>query len=307
MQPCKDSGQRPGPPTVVVWGGGDLGTGVAHALFGRGCAVAVVDRPRPTGLRLEVSFATAAVRGRMVVEGVEAVHVESVDRAAQRLAERRVPVWTGPLAALLEGLAPDVLVDARLRGLTCSDLSSGLAPLVVALGPGIEAGYDADVVIETARGPELGRALWSGLAAAHSGIPGDVCGHTHERLLRASASGTLRRVRQLGDLVEAGEVVATVAGAPVRARIGGMIRGLKADGCGVRAGHKVGDVDPRRDPSLIYEMTDKARAIGAGVGAAVDAWRAGAPESPPRRVNQPCTSSSRTTSDPPPSRPASTG
>jgi xanthine dehydrogenase accessory factor len=270
-----DSGQQRERPTAVVWGGGDLGTGAARALVANGWRVLVADRPQPTALRLTVAFAAAAQRGRMVVEGVEAVHVLSIDRAAAVLAAGGVPVWTGPLAELLALVEPDVLVDCRLRGLTSRDLHRGLAPFVVALGPGGGAGRDAHAVVETARGPDLGAVLWSGLASPHTGIPGEVCGRTHERLLRTPATGTLRRVRQLGDLVAPGEVVATVAGEPVRARIAGMIRGLKADGCEVAAGHKVGDVDPRCDPALLDRMTDKAKIVGAGVAAAAAAWLAG--------------------------------
>jgi hypothetical protein len=44
-----------------------------------------------------------------------------------------------------------------------------------------------------------------------------------------------------------------------------MIRGLKLTGVEVGAGHKVGDVDPRHDPSLLVTMTDKAEAVGRGV------------------------------------------
>ena len=54
-------------------------------------------------------------------------------------------------------------------------------------------------------------------------------------------------------------------GEAVRARLGGMIRGLKLTGVEVGAGHKVGDVDPRCDLSLLDRMTDKARAVGHGV------------------------------------------
>ena len=49
------------------------------------------------------------------------------------------------------------------------------------------------------------------------------------------------------------------------AAIGGIVRGLIADGSSVREGEKVGDVDPRGrevDPGAI---SDKARAIGGAV------------------------------------------
>ncbi len=75
----------------------------------------------------------------------------------------------------------------------------------------------------------------------------------------------MQRLRQPGDLVAAGETVATVAGAPVVAHIAGLLRGLKLDGVAVGAGHKVGDVDPRADPALLHQPTDKSTRIGAAV------------------------------------------
>ena len=52
--------------------------------------------------------------------------------------------------------------------------------------------------------------------------------------------------------------------------LSGMIRGLKLTGIHVGANHKVGDVDPRRDRSLLRKMTDKAQAVGRGVALALE-------------------------------------
>ena len=44
-----------------------------------------------------------------------------------------------------------------------------------------------------------------------------------------------------------------------------MLRGLLHDGLTVRAGCKVGDVDPRAVVEHCFTISDKARAIGGGV------------------------------------------
>ena len=75
--------------------------------------------------------------------------------------------------------------------------------------------------------------------------------------------------RRIGDPVEAGEAVASVAGEPVIANISGVLRGLLADGLMVKAGLKVGDVDPRGVREHCFTISDKARAIGGGVLEAV--------------------------------------
>ncbi len=252
-------------PVVVVRGGGDLGSGVAVALRRAGWPVVVQDLPRPTALRLTVAFASASLSGRVQVGEFTGVHAPTHDAVRQALENGDVPVWTGGLAELLVQLRPHALVDARLRGLSDADLTPDVAPVVVALGPGWRAGEHCTYVIETQRGPDLGRVIESGMAQSHTGVPGDVQGLTNERLLRSPTAGVLRRHRQIGDVVEAGEVVATVGGQPVVAVISGMIRGLRLDGLWMEQGRKVGDVDPRRDRALLDVPSDKAERVGAGV------------------------------------------
>jgi len=44
----------------------------------------------------------------------------------------------------------------------------------------------------------------------------------------------------------------------------GVLRGLIRDGIHVTKGLKIGDVDPRDDPSACFLVSDKALAIGGG-------------------------------------------
>ena len=85
------------------------------------------------------------------------------------------------------------------------------------------------------------------------------------RVLRAPADGPFECVRQIGDIVRAGEVVGRVAGEPMVATIDGALRGLIAPGVTVHAGMKAGDIDPRGDASFCATVSDKATAVGGGV------------------------------------------
>ena len=58
---------------VLVKGGGDLASGIAHRLFRCGFAVVISELPQPTVIRRTVAFAQAIYEGRCAVEGVEAV------------------------------------------------------------------------------------------------------------------------------------------------------------------------------------------------------------------------------------------
>ncbi len=249
---------------VVIRGGGEMGSGVADALHRAGFRVVVLDRSPPTSLRHGIAFASALVRSSIVVEGIEGVRCESQRDVRESWSSGRVAVWAAEESPL-GGAAPDVLVEARMRGLIHPPVRIDEARVVVAIGPGVEAGRDAHFVIESMRGPRLGQVLTRGEAEPHSGVPGEVRGFTEKRILRAPCEGIFRRELDLGDFVDQGDLVGWVRNEAVCAGLRGMIRGLKLSGIEVGARHKVGDVDPRRDRSLLGVRTDKARAIGRGV------------------------------------------
>ena len=71
-----------------------------------------------------------------------------------------------------------------------------------------------------------------------------------------------------------GEVIARVNEADVVAPFDGVLRGLMHDGLTVRAGMKIGDVDPRGDVTYVHTVSDKARAVGrAALEAALEIGR----------------------------------
>ena len=145
-----------------------------------------------------------------------------------------------------------------------------MAPITVALGPGFTAGVDVDAVVETKRGHHLGRVLWTGTAAANTGIPGIIGGYGKERVIHCPAKGILCNVRKITDTVKKGEVIALVETAegtvPVEATLDGILRGLIRDGYPVTVGFKIADIDPRSEEyNNCFTISDKARCIAGGV------------------------------------------
>ncbi|MFQ5600012.1 MAG: selenium-dependent molybdenum cofactor biosynthesis protein YqeB [Candidatus Krumholzibacteriia bacterium] len=253
---------------VLFVGCGDLGTGAAHALFGAGFPVAVVERPLPLAVRRRAAFAEAARSGVVEVEGVRCRRVALAQLAPAAWPGDAIPLVTEPHEAVIRALVPAVVVDARLakRKLQTAVPDS---MFFVVLGPGCAAGRDCDAVIETLRGPDLGRVIWEGGATADTGVPGKLGGVSVERVLRAPHTGSLRVRAGIGARVRAGDVVATVGGEPVCAAVDGVLRGMLADGDRVAAGQKLGDVDPRPQPPPVDAISDKSRAVGRGVLEAV--------------------------------------
>ena len=58
----------------------------------------------------------------------------------------------------------------------------------------------------------------------------------------------------------------------MRAPFDGVLRGLVHDGLSVKAGMKIGDVDPRAKREHCFTISDKALAIGGGVLEAILSW-----------------------------------
>lgn len=87
-----------------------------------------------------------------------------------------------------------------------------------------------------------------------------------DRVLRAPCGGTFEPVREIGDIVSAGDIIATVNGEAMKTNIGGVLRGLLPKGINGASGHwKSGDVDPRGELCNCYTASDKAMAIAGGV------------------------------------------
>jgi xanthine dehydrogenase accessory factor len=255
---------------VVVRGGGDLGTGVVARLHRAGFPVVVLELAAPLAVRRPVSVAGAVRAGSAAIEDLNVQRVDTAT-AAFDLAEN------GAIAVLVSDRIPDfavpfsVLVDARMAKVAI-DTTIDQAPLVVALGPGFEAGTDCHAVVETMRGHHLGRVLWSGRAAPNTGVPGLVGGESARRVLRSTGTGAITWNVDIGDLVVAGQAIGTVAGEPVLAALDGVVRGLIDADVLALPGTKIADIDPRADRSACFEISDKALAVGGGVLEAVLTW-----------------------------------
>lgn len=253
---------------VLIKGAGDLASGVAYVFREAGYPVVMTEIERPTCVRRTVSFAEAVYEGQVCVEGVWGRLASGFDEAMEIAGRGEIAVLVDPDCETLRKHRPSIFIDAAMTkkntGTSIRD-----ADVVIALGPGFEAGVDAHAVIETMRGPDLGKPIFKGTALPNTGIPGDVLGYTVERVLRAPRDGKFLARLKIGDIVRQGEAVAFVDGEPVKAGIGGVVRGLLRDGLNVQAGMKVGDVHPAEDPTVCYVMTDKARAVGRGALEAV--------------------------------------
>lgn len=255
---------------IIVRGGGDLATGSIHRLWSAGFPVLVLESEYPAAIRRQVSVCEAVYEGETVVEGMRARRIGGAAEAWPVIRSGDVPVLTDPEGESIRLLGPAVVVDAILAKVNLGTDRS-MAGLTIGLGPGFTAGRDVDFCIETRRGHNLGRIIRQGSAEPNTGIPGVIAGCGAERVIHAETAGTFRQVRQIGDLVRAGETVAVIETpdgdkCPVPAAIDGILRGILRDGYPVIKGFKLADVDPRAgELKNCFTISDKSRCIAGSV------------------------------------------
>lgn len=256
----------------MLRGGGDLATGVARTLWQDGWPVVVLELPEPLTVRRTVAISTAVAEGRITVQGMKGVLVDSPEQALATARGGDVAVLVASDLPQMGSPRPAVVVDARLAKRNI-DTSIHDADLVIGLGPGFTAKSDCHAVVETMRGPDLGRVIWSGRAQPDTGTPAGLGGRSADRVVRAPAAGRVEWFVEIADLVSEGQPLGEVGGVPVRAPFDGVVRGAIRDGMRVEAGLKIGDVDPRGDPAACWKISDKSLAVGNGVLEAVTAHR----------------------------------
>lgn len=221
----------------------------------------------PAAVRRHVSFSEAIANRQQTVEGISADLATNEADVRNAWRRGRIAVLADPEWNMISHLRPDVVIDAIIAK---KNLGTRLndAPLTIGFGPGFQAGRDVHLVIETARGHDMGRIITSGSASPNTGTPGRIGGYAKRRVLRAPVPGRFQTSKKIGDMVKAGQVVGRIQAANVVAEIDGVIRGLVPSGTQAPSHMKLGDIDPRGDISFCGTISDKARAIS---GSALEA------------------------------------
>ena len=258
---------------IIVRGGGDLATGTIYKLHQCGFPVLVLETPNPSAIRRNAAFSEAVYQGTQTVEGLTCTLASSIPEAEEWLNAGKLAVLVDPAGESISHFRPLAVVDAILAKENLGT-RRGMAPITVALGPGFTAGVDVDAVVETKRGHNLGKVLYSGTAAPNTGIPGIIGGYGKERVIHSPAAGILRNASKITDTVAKDQIIAYVetenGKIPVRATLTGLLRGLIRDGYPVSEGFKIADIDPRLDEyNNCFTISDKARCIAGGVLEAV--------------------------------------
>ena len=250
---------------VLLRGGGDIATGIAYVLHNAGFKIIITETSQPSAIRRTVAFSDAIYNGKQVVENITCIKVNDIKEAKGILSQGNIPILVDERLDLLNDIKPDILVDSILAKRNLGT-SIDMANLVIGVGPGFYAKRDCHYVIETMRGHNLARVITDGEAMPNTGVPGLIANHGKDRVIHAEVDGTIRNIKNISDVVKAGDIIAYIDNTPVKATIDGILRGIIIDGYKVTQGLKIADIDPRiSEKNNCFTISDKARAIGGGV------------------------------------------
>ncbi len=221
---------------VLIKGGGEVASGVAHRLHRSHFRVCLTEVANPLAVSRGTSFSEAVFDGVKTIEGVTAELVLTSAAEVYKVWQQgKIPIVIDPGASIKDEINPDVLVDATMKK---GNITTRIvdAPLVIGLGPGFYAGRNVHIVIETNHSNNLGKVILEGKTEEDTGIPVAIGGLTKERVVWAMQPGIFTTNREIGDRVVAGEAVGQVGGQLVEAPTSGILRGLLRNGVRVAGG-----------------------------------------------------------------------
>lgn len=268
---------------IIIRGGGDLASGVIQKFHRAGFDVLVLEIEKPNFIRRKVCYGAAIYEGEVMLEGSISKYAGNIlendlfSNIESILNDKMIPVIVDSQLEILDIIknrySSEYKVIAVIDSIIAKKnlgMKQELAPITVALGPGFFAGKDVDVVIETMRGHDLGRLIFQGEALPNTGVPGLVGGEAELRVVHSPCEGILTIVKDIGDLVNQGDVIAKIDHEEIKATITGLIRGMITNGLYVKKGLKIADIDPRKaEYKNCFTISDKARTLGGSTLEAV--------------------------------------
>lgn len=269
----KRGGARETRPLALVLGADEVGSAIAVVLHRGGLSVVLLDDVDPSWPRRGMALTDAWYLGSARLDGTEAVFCASV-RSIPSILDRdeAIVATTWSWRGLHDSLHPVAVIDARTFGGPRSPLLGHVGPGVatVGVGPGFVAGEHVDLAVDTSVGDRLGSVVRSGATRPPPLAPSLLGGAGGERFVHAEGPGRFFTRQRLGDAVARNDWIGMVGASPVRAPIGGVLRGLSARGARVVAGACLVEIDPRGDAAACFGIEGSARAIALGVQRALE-------------------------------------
>ncbi len=258
---------------VIIRGGGEFGSAIAHRLHRVGYDVLLLEQARPSALRRGISFSDAVYDGEKTVERVVCICAENLKTALALLQAGKVTMLVDPTGRYVRKFPPHILVNT-LDGNAEEAQRRLPAVFRIGLGAGYCAQEDVNCVVETVRGYGLGRIIHNGRCKRWQS-PEDVM--KAGGFLRAPVAGVLKTPHPVAHIFRTGDTVAEIYDdhgqtVPVVTPVGGTLRGIIHDNYRVAPGMAVAEIDPRTEPGNCTLISDRARCVSGSVLEAIMAF-----------------------------------
>jgi xanthine dehydrogenase accessory factor len=245
---------------VLIRGGGEVGSGIACRLARCHFRICVTEVSVPLAISRGVSFSEAIFDTNKMVEELTAERtLPSLDSIYRVWRTGKIPIVVDPELSVKPLLKPDVLINAMmLKRETNTKITD--APLMIGIGPGFTAGSDVHMVIESTPGNNLGNIILEGEAEKTVDYES-----MEQELILAEDAGVFTTEMNIGDHVQAGEVIGSLNEVPLKAPVSGVLHGILRDESKVLANIKLAEIDPTNNKASCFIIRDKMKVISGSV------------------------------------------
>jgi len=250
---------------VLVRGGNEVGSAIAHKLFRSHFRVCITEIASPLDINRGICFSEAVYDTSKMVEGVTAERtLVSLDQIYKIWRNGNIAVVVDPDMSAKPLLKPDVLVNAMmLNRQTNTKLSD--AELVIGVGSGFNIGTDVYLIVESNNSRHPGRVLIEGEAEKTPEGPALSEKANGGNIILAEDSGVFTTKKSIGDAILAGDVIGKLNDAPLPAPASGVLCGLLRNEVKVLANAQLAEIDSKNDKTVCFAIRDKTRAVAGGV------------------------------------------
>jgi xanthine dehydrogenase accessory factor len=254
---------------VLVRGGNEVGSAVAHKLFRSHFRVCITETASPLDIGRGICFSEAVYDTAKEVEGITGERtLVSLEQVYKVWRNNKIPVLVDPDLSVKPLLKPDVLINAMLLNRPTNTKISD-APLVIGVGPGFTIGGDVHLIVEAVSSRHPGRVLigeepetaLDDLVLIEKQAAGNI--------ILAQDNGVFTTDRSIGDNIESGDVIGKLDEVLITAPVSGILCGLLRNEVKVLANSRLAEVVSNGSKAACFTFNERARAISGGVLEAV--------------------------------------
>ncbi|MFZ0390388.1 MAG: hypothetical protein WAN36_07995 [Calditrichia bacterium] len=238
---------------IIVQGGGEPGSAIASYLFQAGLPVLIVLQNKFEGLRHPVCFSEAHLRGSKQIGAVKAVSLSAGDLLEHQSSDNDPPVFSAIQKLLLNRelpvlnkdeyaglrIVPEILIQSLPEA---SQMEN--AEMVIGLYPWHLPGKDCHLAVSIQNDFSMGRVYQQPPLPA-KGMQALPVFNKPLQTVKSPIEGPFQSLREIGEKINPGESLGTVAGIEIRSPFRGQLWGLAHSGQLIASGQHMALISER--------------------------------------------------------------